>query len=108
MKLSDEQIQKALEFIVQKTGDKPIVCPVCGNTQWNLNTLVVDMSEFNNGNFTVGSEITVMPFLTLACKNCGNTLLINAIAAGVVDSQPQAEDPQAPQEQPVNNNQTTE
>lgn len=34
MKLSDKQIQKALGFIVQKTGDKPVVCPVCGNTQW--------------------------------------------------------------------------
>ena len=30
---------------------------------------------------------TVMPLVPLTCKNCGNTILINVIAAGILASE---------------------
>ena len=60
-------------------------CPICiSRTTWVIGTLV-EVREFNEGNHCSGAAIT--PLIQVECNNCGYTVLFNAIALGVVDSQ---------------------
>jgi hypothetical protein len=60
-------------------------CPICiSRTTWAISTLV-EVREFNEGNHCPGAGIT--PLIQVECNNCGYTVLFNAIAIGVVDSQ---------------------
>ena len=63
------------------SGDRK--CPICiSRTVWSISTLV-EVREFNEGNHCPGAAIT--PLVQVQCKNCGHTVLFNAIALGVVD-----------------------
>ena len=88
MKLTAEQAKKVLDYIIQKTENNPIVCPICRNEQWKLNDILTETREFNDDKIPMGPELQVMPFVSIICNNCGHTLLINAIRAGIVDPQP--------------------
>jgi hypothetical protein len=58
-------------------------CPICIiRTVWAISTLV-EVREFNEGNHCPGAGIT--PLIQVECKNCGYTVLFNAIALDVVD-----------------------
>ena len=84
MKLSPEQGQKVIDYVKGKIGTRNVVCPICGNTQWEVINIVTEMREFQNGNLAVGGDTSVLPFIPMACKNCGHTYFINAITAGIV------------------------
>ena len=36
MKLSDEQANKVISHISKVSGNKPIICPICGCNSWKL------------------------------------------------------------------------
>ena len=91
MKLTVEQAQQVISHITVKAQGKAIVCPICGHNEWSVNNVVTEMREFQNGNLVVGGETAVMPFVSITCKKCAHTLFINAILAGIVSPQPQAD-----------------
>ena len=91
MKLSAEQAQKFIEYITRATDNKPIICPICGKSQWSVNNVVTEMREFQNGNLIIGGESSIMPFVSITCNNCANTLFVNAIIAGIVSPQEKQE-----------------
>lgn len=80
MRLTKEQIDKLINHLSQY-GD--IVCPVCKGVQWNVNDLVIESREFLNGDVALNG--TIMPFIPLTCRNCGNTLFLNAVQLGYVN-----------------------
>jgi ribosomal protein S27AE len=58
-------------------------CPICNpTTVWGIGT-IVEVREFNEGDHCPGAAIT--PLIQVQCNNCGYTVLLNAIALGVVD-----------------------
>ena len=62
-------------------GDRP--CPICSNaSSWNV-TNILEMKEFNEGNYCPGAAIT--PLIGVKCNACSYTILFNAIALKVVD-----------------------
>ena len=89
MKLTNEQAQKVISHITDKTQGRPIVCPICSHNQWIVNNVITEMREFQNGNFIIGGDSSIMPFVSLTCNHCAHTLFINAILAGIVSPQPQ-------------------
>ena len=58
-------------------------CPMCGVARWNVSDTIYELREFNQGNFVIGGPIT--PIVPVTCDNCGNTVLINAIVAKLVE-----------------------
>ena len=84
MKLTEDQAQRVISYITQTNNNRPIVCSVCGTKQWSVNNLITEMREFQNGNFILGGDSAIMPFVSLTCEHCGHTIFINAIRAGVV------------------------
>lgn len=84
MKLTEEQAQSVITHITRTSNNRTIVCPICGNTQWSVNSIITEMREFQNGNLILGGNSSIMPFVSITCNNCGHTLFINAIRAGIV------------------------
>lgn len=84
MRLTREQAEE----VIQRLGTVAhggIVCPICGHRQWSVNDLVIESREFQNGNIIIGGESAIMPFVSITCRNCANTLLLNAIQLGIVN-----------------------
>jgi hypothetical protein len=57
-------------------------CPMCNAGTWNVQDSTYQLLEFNQGGLVLGGP--VIPVIPIVCSNCGNTLLINAITAGIV------------------------
>lgn len=59
------------------------VCPVCQNNNWNIPDKLVEVREYSPGKLVIGSP--VYPLIPLTCTVCGNTILFNAIVAGILE-----------------------
>lgn len=85
MKLTDQQIDNIINKLEALSPDG-IVCPICGKKQWDINNIVIESREFQQGNFIIGGNSAIAPFVTISCRNCAHTLFFNAIQIGVVNS----------------------
>ena len=68
-----------LQFLNSKWRP-PKLCQVCGTNTWDVEANLAELRFLNMGGFTVGGP--VIPLIVITCKNCGNTILINAVKAG--------------------------
>ena len=94
MNLDQQQMARVVQYLQRW---QPAQCGVCRNAGWNISPTVFQFTEYGakgpqwvpdaNQRFTFVSP-QVFPVITLICNTCGNTLLISAVAAGVVASEP--------------------
>ncbi len=80
MALTKEQQDKAIQHLNSKWINK--TCPVCQGNTWDVHPELYEMRQFNGGDMVLGGPL--IPLLVVECTNCGNTISINAIRAGVV------------------------
>ena len=59
---------------------------MCNTGPWNAQNKTFQLTEFHQGNFVVGGP--VVPVVPITCGNCGHTLLVNAIIAGLMPAEP--------------------
>ncbi len=72
---------KAIEYLRTKWSGR--VCPMCLVGNWNVQDSTYQLMEFNQGGLVLGGP--VIPLVAVICTNCGNTLLVNAITAGIME-----------------------
>lgn len=60
-------------------------CLLCQSDDWSANDSVFELRQFNQGDLTLGNT-PILPVIPITCKNCGNTVLINAMIAKVIES----------------------
>ena len=70
-------IAAAIDWLQRKWGSER-ECPYCGNLGWSIST------PFN---VLLESRETLSPHFAAMCTNCGNTVFINAILAGLVNDE---------------------
>ena len=58
-------------------------CPLCGEGGWQVQDKAFELREFHGCTMVLGGP--VIPLIPITCSNCGNTVLVNAISAGVLD-----------------------
>lgn len=63
-------------------------CPMCGETEWNVQNTAFELREFHGGGMVIGGPI--IPVIPVVCGNCGNTVLVNAIIAGAIERKEEA------------------
>jgi len=73
--------EKIIQYLNEKWQKRP--CPMCGVGNWSVQDRVFELREFHGGSLVVGGT-PIIPIIPVICNNCGNTILINAIIAGVV------------------------
>ena len=78
--------KKILAHLQSKWGQRS--CPMCNGGPWNVQDSSFQLAEFNEGALVLGGPL--VPVIPVTCSNCGNTVLVNAIVAGVVTAPPPA------------------
>ena len=73
--------QKAIEHLKEKWTSGS--CPMCGSDNWNVQDSIFQLTEYSQGSMVLGGP--VIPVIPVICGNCGNTVLVNAIIAGVIN-----------------------
>ena len=71
---------KMIEQLQAKWAGRP--CQMCQVGDWKVQDATFELREFHEGTLVVGGPI--IPVVPVVCANCGNTILVNAIVAGVV------------------------
>src|ERR1700753_388856 len=97
MKLTDEQQKQFLAFINAKW--RPSSCGICKQNSWGLPQHVYEMREFHGGTLVIGGS-PIVPVCPVVCNICGNTVLVNALIAGLDLSQAKQEIVPPPQTNP--------
>ncbi len=59
-------------------------CQMCGTGKWNVSDSIFELREYNQGNMVIGGG-PIIPIVPVTCENCGNTILVNAIKAGLIE-----------------------
>ncbi len=72
--------QLAIAHLQQKWAGR--TCPMCLVGNWSVQDSTYQLTEFNEGSLVIGGP--VIPVIPVICNNCGNTILVNAITAGVL------------------------
>ena len=75
--MEDEQRQRVAQWFSDKWSHGP--CPVCDANAWAPNSKLGQITNFASDEF----EVNVVPVLLVYCTNCGYTLPINALVAGI-------------------------
>ena len=73
-----------IEHLKTKWGGRP--CPMCQLGPWEIQDSIYQLMQFNNGNLVIGGPI--LPLIPIVCKNCGHTVLVNAIISGAMPPSP--------------------
>lgn len=78
--LTPEQMETLQKWLSTKTRGRPVVCVVCGQTEWTVFEQLVALRTID----PAGSEVsTAYPHVALSCGNCGHTILLNAVKSGL-------------------------
>lgn len=85
MKLDSKYID-----ILESKWTKARICPICGNTLWQINDTIFELPEFHGGNVVLGTG-SVFPVIPISCSNCGYSFFINAILGKAIKPQEKAE-----------------
>lgn len=78
--MADFETEKMVKFLSLKWQNR--ACPMCGSGPWNVQNKTFQLMEFHQGNLVIGGQL--IPVVPVSCGNCGHTILVNAIIAGVV------------------------
>ena len=90
MSLTKKEQSNALKHLNSKwAGERK--CSICQSNNWNVHPEIYEMRQFNGGNMVLGGP--VVPLLMVECTNCGNTISMNAIRAGIVSPEAKEEKP---------------
>ncbi len=82
MQLNEQQKQKLHEKLNEKWHFA--LCPVCQSAKdYQIHERIYELREYNRGSLVGG--VPIIPLAVLSCPDCGNTLMMNAIALGVID-----------------------
>ena len=80
MALDAATLQKITTFLNEKWKAK--TCLQCAGNDWDLHGYIGLSLAGEPKDIALGGQ--VLPCVAVVCKNCGNTLLINVIVAGLV------------------------
>jgi hypothetical protein len=85
MKLTQEQQKKLIERLNTLWRNNKF-CNICNSNTWTISDTVFEMREFHGGNMVLGGDSAIQPVISLTCQNCGQTVFMNAIMLGVIET----------------------
>jgi hypothetical protein len=72
-------------------------CPICVTSTWSIADDFLEVRSWHGGNLVMGGA--TYPHLALICANCGYTIFMNAVRAGLIEpSDPKAQGKEAAKE----------
>lgn len=79
------------EWLARSMAGRPLVCQVCGEDSWVALDNYYELVVFRGAGKTrrPPGRSRVVPLLVLMCNNCSHSLLINALASGILKLAPE-------------------
>ena len=71
---------KLIPFLQDKWKNRP--CPMCQSTAWNVHESPWQVTKYEGRTLTLGGA--VLPLIAVICRNCGNTVFVNAVTTGML------------------------
>ena len=65
------------------SGERP--CVICQENSWSVSAEPVEVKTFRLGKYTSGGAIEI--FMVITCEICGNSHLVNTLAADLMEMQ---------------------
>jgi hypothetical protein len=81
MGMSDKQRDLVLQKITPYFGKR--TCELCGSEGWFVADNLVNVNQYHGRDLVLGGG--QIPLLSVHCRKCGNTKLLNAIVLGLID-----------------------
>ena len=81
-KLNPSKVHKWMAKYWER-GERP--CAVCYESNWTISAEPVEVKSFRWGKFTGGGTMEI--FMVITCETCGNSYLINTLAAELMEIQ---------------------
>lgn len=83
---SEQQQKQINDWLTAKWSAKK-QCPMCGHVAWSAGPTptLLPRGANDSGDMVIGGGY---PCVVVTCTNCGNTVLVNAIVAGVRNPSP--------------------
>ena len=78
--LTREQLDAALDWL-EKVSPGGATCSVCAKNTWEVGKSLVAPMRIQGRTTFIDGELH--PLVTVTCKNCGHTIFVNAVMAGV-------------------------
>ena len=74
-----------LDAIFERLGDRELLCPVAGDGEWALETLMGALPSVQSFQVAPWSETNprVFPYAVLVCTTCGYSMFFNVISLGL-------------------------
>lgn len=82
--LTQEERDKAAQWVIAKWGPHGSPCPICKHTRWLVGQHLVASSIVSSGGHITLLGGPTYPFVQILCQNCGNTQFLNAVVMGIV------------------------
>lgn len=79
----EERLAKINQWFNEK-AKKPLVCEICGHTNWGVEESMGTPIIIENNNFLVGGK--TLPQIILICNHCGNIKYFSAIKMGLLNN----------------------
>ena len=75
----------AIQDALSKKAPLGGACPICSTNDWQIGSRLVIVPVAPVAGLTMLGAGASLPSIPLICKNCGNTVLLNAFFLGVGD-----------------------
>ena len=79
----EERLAKINHWFNEK-AKKPLVCEICGHSNWGVEESMVTPTIIENNAILVGGKY--LPQIVLICNHCGNIKYFSAIKMGLLNN----------------------
>ena len=80
--LTDAEKQTIVDWLKERVPEGPPNCAVCAKKDWFVGDILVAPLHYDGKGIKLGGA--VYPNAVLVCKNCANTVFLNAIMMGII------------------------
>jgi hypothetical protein len=70
-------------FLKDNWKNRP--CPMCGNLEWKIQGAVFQLVPWGEDHVVTVAGTANVPVVPVICTQCGNTLIVSAKIAGLVE-----------------------
>lgn len=81
---------KVMDWI-RKNWIKPSNCPICNMDDWGISDKIIEIRPIHEQPESFSGNI--YPYFFIFCRNCGYTIFVNAIIAGLIEIKPNQQKP---------------
>ncbi len=84
-RMANIDLEKLIQHLENKWEGRR--CPLCTGGNWDVSDKLCELREVDDTGLGIGDihVVPVVPVVPVTCDNCGNTILVSSIVAGLTE-----------------------